>query len=494
MTAIFSLPWLKEKSPLTIAVVGDVILDEYLDGSVYRISPEAPVPVHTVLNSFQTAGGAANAARNIQAVGGKALLASVCGDDETSKQLEFILNKDGIDSSCLVKCDDRPTTKKARVTANHQQLLRIDWEKAHPIHKKQQDKLYEKLEQNTFSVLLISDYGKGTLPREFLARLIKLANDRSIPCIVDPKGKDFSRYQGSDLITPNTKEACEALGLDIEEGWSGEELGRKLQKNFGLSNVLVTMGSKGMAFTPKTLDKNSISIKPKAREVFDVSGAGDTTVAIMALGLASGLDYEEAMQIANTAAGLVVEKWGTQPVFQNELEEALWNERLHPTKGQGYQSKIIKREILKSILQSPSIKKKKVVFTNGCFDILHAGHVTYLEKAKAKGDILVIGINSDESIKRIKGASRPLIPLEQRQTMLAALQCVDFVVSFSDDTPLSLIEYLQPDILIKGSDYQEKNIVGAEFVKNTGGAVEVIDLVPGISTTEIIRRARNENN
>jgi len=484
------LSWLNEEKPLNVAIIGDVILDEYLDGSVSRISPEAPVPVHRVSQCSQTPGGAANTARNIQHAGGRALLFSICGDDETAMELEKILTKDQISIDGLIKSTDRPTIKKTRITSNNQQLLRIDRERVHPIHLDQQLALYKKLEQSQFSALLISDYGKGTLPKEFIGKLIKLANSRKVPCIVDPKGKDFDRYQGADMITPNTKEACDALNLDIEENWTGEVLGQKLQEKFGLSSVLVTMGSKGMVLSFKDQKQKPVSVKPNAREVFDVSGAGDTAVAIMTLGLAANMNGEDAMKVANLAAGIVVEKWGTQPVFQKELEEALWSEKSDRSKSVTSSTKIVSKESLRSMLESPALARKKVVFTNGCFDLLHAGHVSYLEKAKAKGQILVIAVNSDDSVKRLKGNARPLIPLQQRQQMLAALGCVDFVVSFSEDTPKEIITYLTPDVLIKGADYKEDEIVGADIVKKSGGSVATIELINGISTSEIIRRAQ----
>jgi D-beta-D-heptose 7-phosphate kinase/D-beta-D-heptose 1-phosphate adenosyltransferase len=486
-----ALPWLEGNKLVKIAVVGDVILDEYLDGTVSRISPEAPVPVHRVTQSMRTAGGAANAARNIRHAGGEALLFSVTGHDEGATQLFEILAADGISTAGILQDLDRPTIKKTRITASHQQLLRIDWERVHPIHESLQEALFDQLKAQTFDGLLISDYGKGTLPTPFVRRLIALANERKVPCVIDPKGKDFSRYMGSDLITPNTKEAVEALGLDAEDRpWTGEDLGRRLQDKFGLRNILVTMGSKGMVFCPTSREQVPYSVRPQAREVFDVSGAGDTVVAIMTLAMGAGCSDQKSMELANIAAGIVVEKWGTQPVYRNELEAAVWQGQTRGLSAGATRGKIVTKEELRSLFRRPAFQEKKVVFTNGCFDILHAGHVTYLEEAKTKGDMLVIGINSDASITRFKGPSRPIIPLDQRMIMLASLSCVDFVIAFDEDTPQQLIEFLKPDVLVKGADYKIDDIVGRDIVEKNGGEVTTIHLVPGISTSEIIRRAR----
>jgi D-beta-D-heptose 7-phosphate kinase/D-beta-D-heptose 1-phosphate adenosyltransferase len=485
------LPWLDGNKLVKIAVVGDIILDEYLDGTVSRISPEAPVPVHRVTQSTQTAGGGANAARNIRHAGGEALLFSVTGQDEGATQLFDILTTDGISTAGILQDPGRPTVKKTRITASHQQLLRIDWERVHPIHESFQEALFQKLNAETFSALLISDYGKGTLPESFVRRLISMAHARGIPCIVDPKCKDFSRYAGADLITPNTKEAVEALDLDAEDHHlTGEDLGRRLQAKYALRNILVTMGSRGMVFCPTSPLETPLSVKPQAREVFDVSGAGDTVVAIMALAMGAGCGNQKSMELANIAAGIVVGKWGTQPVYKNELEAALWHSQTRGITAGATRGKIVTKEELRPLFRRPVFQEKKVVFTNGCFDILHAGHVTYLEEAKTKGDILVVAINSDSSITRFKGPSRPIIPLEQRMIMLASLSCVDFVVSFDEDTPKQVIEYLKPHVLVKGADYKIDDIVGREIVEENGGMVTTIRLVPGISTSEIIRRTR----
>lgn len=486
-----TLPWLGRKLNVRIAIVGDIILDEYLDGSVNRISPEAPVPVHLVQRSFRSAGGAANVARNVKLAGGDVLLLSVCGTDSTAESLRKILQQDDINTEGLIGVSDRPTVKKTRVSANNHQIVRIDWEKVHPISADEQEKILAILRKQSFDALVISDYGKGTLPVGFVADLLALAAKRKVPSLVDPKGKDYSRYLHASYVTPNRQEACEALGLDTNEHWTGQDLGRKLQSTYGLSHVVVTMGPKGMVYVPDPDqdDKNSLHIPAQAREVYDVSGAGDTVIALLALGIASGAPVENALRIANLGAGLVVEKWGTQPIYRHELEDAL-NSGHVALNSPRSSSKIMSPQQAQSQIGDKAHRRKKVVFTNGCFDLMHAGHATYLEVAKTKGDVLVVGLNDDESIRRLKGPGRPIQSLKERAKLLASLESVDIVIPFSEDTPLTLIECLDPDILVKGADYKPQDIVGAEHVRKRGGAVETIELIEGLSTSELIRRIR----
>jgi D-beta-D-heptose 7-phosphate kinase/D-beta-D-heptose 1-phosphate adenosyltransferase len=491
------VPWLGAGRIPRVAVVGDVILDEYLEGEVSRISPEAPVPVHLVTRTYQVPGGAANTARNIKLAGGDVVLLSVVGRDEAGKQLRSLLEKDKIDIDHLLTVEDRPTIRKTRITANSHQLVRVDWEQGHPITDEAQDRILSGLEALEFDALLISDYGKGALPAPLLRKMIGVAKQRGVPVVVDPKGRDYARYLHATLITPNRKEACEALGLDPLGHQSGEVLGKELQRVFGLENILVTLGAKGMVLVPDQASGSSsaIHLPAVAREVFDVSGAGDTVVAIMTLCLAAGSTMAQGMHIANTAAAIVVGKWGTQPVELGELEAAL-RERPEPKKKFFSSSvKITNVETLTQVVKPFGKRSKKVVFTNGCFDILHSGHVTYLEEARALGDLLVVGINTDESVQALKGPARPIVSLEHRMRVLAALGCVDFVVPFGQSTPLELIQALVPDILVKGGDYDKdapsgtvKAIVGADVVREAGGRVETIPLVPGQSTTNIVSK------
>lgn len=491
------VPWLGLSRTPRVVVVGDVILDEYLEGQVTRISPEAPVPVHLVTRTYQVPGGAANTARNIKLAGGDVALLSVVGCDEAGRQLRALLEQDKIEIDHLLTVEDRPTIRKTRITASSHQLVRVDWEQGHAITAEAQDKILAGLETLTFDALLISDYGKGALTATLLRRMIELAQKRGVPVVVDPKGRDYARYLGATLITPNRKEACDALGIDPLDGITGEELGRQLQNVFGLQNILVTLGAKGMVLIPdpKTGVQEPLHLPAVAREVFDVSGAGDTVVAIMTLAFAAGSSLAQAMHIANTAAAIVVGKWGTQPVQLEELEAAL---RAHPEPRKSFfpsTAKITSLETVRQLVRDPASRTKKVVFTNGCFDILHSGHVTYLEEARALGDILVVGINTDESVQALKGPSRPVVSLEHRMRVLASLGCVDYVVAFGQETPLELIKALLPDVLVKGSDYDKEApagaaqaIVGADIVRLAGGRVETVALVPGQSTTSIVQK------
>lgn len=480
-----TIPWLSGKSPRRIAIVGDLILDEYLEGAVHRISPEAPVPIHLVNETHCTLGGAGNTARNIALTGGKAFLFSITGNDASKEELFQLLKKDGIVTKGVITSDDRPTTKKTRITSKNHQLLRIDWERAHDISDQEQKELFGAITSENWDSLLISDYAKGALPKQMLTQLIEWATSKKIPVIVDPKGNDFSRYKNADLITPNYREACVALNLDPTKDYDPTALGKQLQSTFALKDVLVTMGPKGMMLVSR--DCESIHRKPVAREVFDVSGAGDAVVAMMALSLACGTSYPRAMELANLAAGRVVEKWGTHPITLEELHEALVGAGGNlPTIRKD--QKIKPASEVAKIREALNRKGKKVVFTNGCFDIFHAGHLSFLEEARAQGDILVVGVNSDASISRLKGESRPVVELDQRLKVLAGLSCIDYLVPFDEDTPKELIETITPDYLIKGADWKVDDIVGGDWVKEHGGEVKTIALVPGISTSEIISR------
>jgi D-beta-D-heptose 7-phosphate kinase/D-beta-D-heptose 1-phosphate adenosyltransferase len=478
---------------VNVVVIGDLILDEYLDGAVNRISPEAPVPVHLVRHTTVTAGGAANVARNLQLVGGQAGITGVCGNDGAADQLKQILKRDGITIDQILTDPNRPTVRKTRITANHQQLVRVDWEETKPIDQSLQKQLLEALKLQPFQAILISDYGKGGLPQTFLRAIIELAHERQVPVIVDPKGKDYTAYAGCDLITPNRKEACEALGLDPNRRWEPEFLAKELQTRFELRNVLVTLGAEGMFGLSHDEPGQAHRLQARTREVFDVSGAGDTVVAIMALCMACELPLGEAMTLANAAAGKVVEKWGTQPIERQELLDAFRQEA--DSTGPRWQSshrKIVGVDALNAKIGQPGARTKRVVFTNGCFDLLHAGHVSYLEAARALGDILVIGVNTDSSVRRLKGPSRPIVGERERMQVLAALACVDYVVGFADSTPGALIQAIVPDVLVKGADYEIHEIVGADTVQRAGGTVETIPLVEGLSTSDIVRRVKSD--
>jgi D-beta-D-heptose 7-phosphate kinase/D-beta-D-heptose 1-phosphate adenosyltransferase len=483
------IPW--HGRTVKVAIIGDIILDEYLNGSVARISPEAPVPVHLVEKIDKTAGGAANVARNIKLVGGEPVLLSTCGDDKTADELLAILAQDKISADSVIRSKDLVTVRKTRVTANNQHIVRIDWEKVSPISEKLQNQLIANLEKQDVQAILISDYAKGCLPNTFVMSLIEVGRKKQVPVIVDPKGKDYARYQGAFVVTPNRAEACEALGLNPLDQHDPAQLAEKIALQFKIQNVLITLGPLGMLLY-ETASKKSIHIPTRARNVFDVSGAGDTVAGIVALSLAAGESLQRAMHLGNLAAGRVVEKWGTQPILKSELEEELHRERSAKIVHENSSAKkILKVDQLQAKLKQSPTQISDVVFTNGCFDILHAGHVTYLEKAKALGEILIVGLNSDASVKRLKGSARPVIGENQRALLIAALQCVDYVVVFEDDTPLNLIQSIRPGIIVKGADWAESAVVGGDFVKSYGGQVKTIDLVPGISTTEVISRIKS---
>ena len=487
------LPW--EQTRPRVAIIGDIILDEYLNGTVNRISPEAPVPVHLVQTTSCTAGGAANVARNVQLSGGEALLLGICGDDQGAKQLKEILSRDRISTDYLLTLKDRPTIKKTRVTANSHQLVRIDWERTEPIDESVQTTLLGKLELLSYDIVLLSDYGKGCLTPRFIQKVIEQAKQRGKKVVIDPKGRDYSRYKGATVITPNRKEACEALALDSSCSISHEQLARNLKTEFSVENVLVTLGAQGMyCLFRQGGEEKTCYLPAVAREVFDVSGAGDTVVALMALCLAVDVDFPSAMHIANTGAGSVVEKWGTQPIRLSELKLALKENIDSRGSFQSTGSKVTDRSELSHQLQPFRTEGKKIGFTNGCFDILHAGHLTYLESVRSKVDVLVVGVNLDSSVKKLKGAGRPIVPFKERAQMLAGLSCVDLVVGFGEDTPLNLILETRPDFLAKGADYNLENTVGAKEVLGWGGSVELIPLVPGLSTSAIIKAIKKTDN
>ncbi len=484
------IPWLTSKNPVRIAIIGDIILDEYLIGNVQRISPEAPVPVHHVQNVFHSAGGAANVALNISHLGGEVMLFGVLGQDATAEHLKDLLKKNNISSQFLITSDDRPSIKKTRVLANNQQIVRVDWEQTQPIPDELQKKLLQSLEGQKPDVIVISDYGKGLLQKKLVEGIIAFAKKNNIPSVVDPKGKDFARYNGAFVITPNKKEALEAVNIDALAHESAQKIAERLFSQFKPENFLVTLGAEGMQLANKNEKTGELSHKffpAKPRQVFDVSGAGDTVVAVISLCLAANLSLEEAVPLANLAAGRVVEKIGTQPIFLHEFEEELAQTHLQSSFSDS-RKKVLETQVLAKILGARGIRSKKIVFTNGCFDLLHVGHLDYLEKARALGDCLVVAINTDESIRELKGAKRPIQNLESRARLLAGLACVDYVTFFSESTPLATIKAISPDILVKGADYKVSDIVGGDIVINYGGKVQTLPLVEGQSTSSLIAK------
>lgn len=461
-----------------LLVIGDVMLDRYWHGAASRISPEAPVPVVKVGNQEDRPGGAGNVALNIAALGSAATLIGVVGEDDNAKDLESRLTAAGVYCEFL-RSEDKPTITKLRVISQHQQLIRLDFEN----HFEAEDvadlqALATKLLPNA-QALVLSDYAKGAL--QDVAALIELARKQKIPIIVDPKGTDFEKYRGATLITPNFNEFEAVVGHCANE----DELvskGLKLLADLELQAMLITRGEHGMTLLRP--DSEELHLPARAREVFDVTGAGDTVISVLAAALAAGDDLAEATAIANLAAGLVVGKLGTAAISGPELRRAILAEQ---NSGLG----VMTAEQLRIAVIDAKAHGEKIVFTNGCFDIIHAGHVGYLTEAKKLGDRLIVAINADDSVTRLKGPGRPINPVERRMAVLDGLEAVDWVVSFSDDTPETLLESLQPDILVKGGDYSLDQVVGGEYVLSYGGEVKALEFLDDCSTSAIVEKMKD---
>ncbi|MEP0708291.1 MAG: D-glycero-beta-D-manno-heptose-7-phosphate kinase [Parvibaculum sp.] len=464
-----------------VALAGDVMLDRFVYGEVSRISPEAPIPVLRVGEERVMPGGAGNVARNLAALGARVDFLSVVGDDEAGKELKSALDAEAVTSALTVD-PARETTVKMRFVAMGQQVLRVDRETHLPLGNAPTETLIAALTAalDAKDVLVLSDYGKGVLTPAVLAAAISAARGKGLPVVIDPKGRDYARYAGADVVTPNRKELGEATGLPVENDEEIVAAARALIMQHGIGAVVVTRAQAGMSVV--TAD-GVTHLKAEAREVFDVSGAGDTVVSTLAAALGSGLSLPEAAALANSAAGIVVGKVGTAVVHGDELAAKLRERELS-----ALEAKVAGLESARDIVEAWRARGLSVGFTNGCFDLLHPGHVTLLDKARTLCDRLVVGLNSDQSVKRLKGEDRPVQPEIARATVLAALQSVDLVVIFEEDTPARLIETLRPGLLVKGGDYKVSEIVGADFVQAHGGRVEIVDIVPGFSTTGTIAR------
>lgn len=458
-----------------VLVIGDVMLDRYWVGETSRISPEAPVPVVRVDSTDDRAGGAGNVALNIAALGAAASLVSVVGQDEAADVLRGQLQAAGIYTDFQVSAD-KPTITKLRVMSRHQQLIRMDFEQAFTPEDSAGfvDKARELISRA--GVLVLSDYAKGSLAD--CQALIKLAREQQVPVLVDPKGCDFSRYKGATLLTPNLHELEVVVGPCPTENVLLEKAS-VLMEQLELSALLVTRGEQGMTLLRP--GQPELHLPARAREVFDVTGAGDTVIAVLASSLAAGYSLPEATGLANVAAGIVVGKLGTATISGPELRRAVGLER-------GVERGVVSVDQLLIALNEARQQGEKIVFTNGCFDIIHAGHVGYLEQAREQGNRLIVAVNSDESVARLKGPSRPINPVERRMAVLAGLEAVDWVVSFSDDTPEELLRLIKPDVLVKGGDYSETEVVGWEIVKAYGGEVAVLNFYENCSTTGIIEK------
>jgi D-beta-D-heptose 7-phosphate kinase/D-beta-D-heptose 1-phosphate adenosyltransferase len=484
-TAARKLPQLDLANPPLVVVVGDVMIDHYLWGSCNRISPEAPVQVVSVTRETNTLGGAANVAANLAALGVRTTIVGVVGNDAGQQLMRGELLAAGIEDA-LIPASSRPTTIKRRVVAGQQQIVRVDHECAEAISTELEREVITSAEAlvDRAAVFVLSDYGKGVLTPTACASLIAMCRARGVPVLVDPKGRDYSKYRGATLVTPNRKEAAAATGLALRSEAGIVAAGQMLRRTFEFGACLITLSEDGMALFEES---GETFLPTEAREVFDVTGAGDTVLAGLALSLAAGEKLVDACRFANVAAGIVVGKVGSATVTLDEIATAN-SRREAGTRFASAHDKILPRVQLARRIADLRAAGKKIVFTNGCFDILHAGHARYLVEAAALGDFLVVGLNDDASVSRLKGPSRPINSLEDRAMVLATLAPVAFVTEFGEDTPLSLIEEIKPDVLVKGGDYIADEVVGAEFVRSHGGSVEILEFLEGRSTTQIIAR------
>jgi len=462
-----------------VLVVGDVMLDRYWHGASSRISPEAPVPVVNIAQTEDRLGGAANVALNLAALGCRVSLAGVIGADDAGNILQRMLRNAQIDAELTVS-PDRPTITKLRVISRHQQLLRMDFEDRFS----QQDSaaLAHRAVRLMAQVdlVVLSDYAKGSL--QDCQTLISAARHLGVPVLVDPKAKSFDAYKNAFMLTPNYQE-FEAVAGKCSSERELIEKGQDLISANGLSGLLITRGEQGMTLLRPGCSE--LHLPARGREVFDVTGAGDTVIATLAASLAAGEDLPESVAVANLAAGIVVGKLGTASVSALELRAAIFAE-------QGYECGVISVEQLLQVTAEARLRGESIVFTNGCFDIIHAGHVGYLEEARKLGSRLVVAINSDASVRRLKGEGRPINNQERRMAVLAGLAAVDWVVVFDEDTPESLLAALKPEVLVKGGDYREDQVVGAPLVRAYGGEVKVLSYFDNCSTTSIVNKLRNQ--
>jgi D-beta-D-heptose 7-phosphate kinase/D-beta-D-heptose 1-phosphate adenosyltransferase len=472
---------LPEFSNTQVLVVGDVMLDLYWQGSASRISPEAPVPVVHIESEEARLGGAANVALNTAVLGSRTYLLGLVGDDSNANLLEALLKSNYVEHH-LQRVDGGKTTTKLRVVSQNQQLIRLDFEdESIASHETISKGCFDQRLANA-DIVILSDYAKGALKNS--SELISAAKILGKPIIIDPKGKDFMRYKNATLLTPNQAEFEQVVG-SCNGNSDLEERGIKLIEELRLEAILITRGAKGMCL----LDSGSspLHLPARAQEVFDVTGAGDTVISTLGVAMAAGLSLADAVKLANTAAGIVVSRLGTGSVSYDELRRSVQQLLGNRPKG------VISQDALREEIKIAKENGERIVMTNGCFDLLHLGHVSYLEKAKALGDKLIVAVNDDNSIRRLKGDDRPINSLDTRMSVLAALGCVDWVVPFSEDTPQDLICNLAPDILVKGGDYTIKQVAGSDCVEAAGGMVMIMDLVENQSTTQVINKIRNRS-
>ena len=475
-------------SDMTVLCVGDVMLDRFVSGTVNRISPESPVPVLFATGQQNIPGGAANVSRNIAALGGRCVLVGAVGDDESGRELAQLLSQQMSIRPELVTTTARPTAEKTRFVTHGQHMLRVDREDASPLAADAQTAIIAKVAEHIgqCQALILSDYSKGVLTDRVIAECIAMARHRGVPVIVDPKSPVLSRYDGATVVTPNIGETTAAVGIAPTTDALAEAAGRRALEGATLQAVLITRAEHGMTLVDRA--HGVCHFPTNAREVFDVVGAGDTVVATLALALASGMALYDGVRLANAAAGLVVGKRGTATVTQSELLDELGRLSIEAT-GES-DTKYSELRGLAERRRQWGADRLRVGFTNGCFDILHIGHLHTLDFARSHCDRLIVAINSDASVRRLKGPTRPINNEDDRARMLSALTCVDAVIVFDEDTPAEIIDALQPDLLVKGADYAVGEIVGAATVLAKGGQVLTCPLRPDRSTTRIIEKSQ----
>lgn len=468
----------------SILVIGDIMLDTYFVGEVKRISPEAPVPVFRKTGERSVPGGAANVAVNAAAADQRVELMAVSGADAAGETLKTCLRELGVGTDMILPLQKRTTRKTRFIAENNQQVIRLDEEDTTQIDDAACARLLAVLEKQItrFSVVVLSDYNKGLLTVPFTQGVLRMARARGIRALVDVKGTNAGKYKGAYLVKPNLSELQMMTGIPVGTDEEVLAASRHLRELCGCEYVLTTRGGEGMLLVGGA---EPVFVAADDHEVFDVTGAGDTALAYLAAALASGLPVAQATEIANHAAGIQVTKMGTSPVRLQEVSEAIPNGGLAARK-------LLDREAAARLREL--VGDKRIVFTNGCFDILHVGHIRYLRQAAELGDVLVIGLNSDASVRRLKGEGRPVNPEADRAEILAALKFVDYIVAFEEDTPLELIRAIQPDVLVKGGDYTPEQVVGRDIVEERGGRLVLIDFVAGRSTTGIIQKIRKEDN
>jgi len=466
-----------------VLVVGDLILDRYVTGDVERISPEAPIPVLAARESEERLGGAGNVVANLCSMGAQVEVVGVIGPDRRGERLRAMLERNGADTSGCCVDESRPTIEKTRLISGSSQMLRVDWEKKLPIDDALAAQILAGLPARIAraQAVVLSDYDKGLLTRPLLRGAIDAAREHGVPVLVDPKGSDYRCYKGATLVTPNRKEAEQAVGRRIGELDDVRAAARELLETCDFEACVITLGAQGMYHLSR--DGSSGIVPTVARAVFDVTGAGDTAISVLALGLAARLPLATAVNLANHAAGIVVGRRGAACVTREDLFASLG-------KTGGLARKILFGSDLERVLTRWRSEGKRIAFTNGCFDVVHAGHVQYLRFARSKGDRLLVGINDDASVKRLKGEGRPVNSLTDRMDVLSAFEMVDGVTSFEQDTPQEIIERVTPDVLVKGEDWRDKGVVGREWVERHGGAVHLAPLLEGRSTSAMLEKER----